>query len=127
MNEPSVAYIITQLEKKGIIFPCLEISLRQQQEIKSLRLLEKREDYLSRYNLAIRYMILLLLDKGFDIVSNKVHSVFREFCCSIPGITNTKASKIIKARHNNKYNNQEVTDEIKANLNIILFNLKTKG
>lgn len=62
-----------------------------------------RNDYLSKYNLAIRYMFIWFLNQGYDIYQDKVHPTFSVFIQQHIGIDKYLAEKIVRARHQMKY------------------------
>ena len=104
MNKIQSDKFIHDLLRHGFLFNCENTEARLIQERRSLVKLKMKKDYLSRYNLAIRYMYIYFLGKGYDLQSDKVHVVFREFCLKFIGLNDIKANKIIRQRHDYKYN-----------------------
>lgn len=78
---------------------------RKKQELAALEKLKCKQDFLSRYNVAIRYLFLYFLDKGYDIPNSKVHFVFKLFCIEILKTDKIEVNQIITCRHRMKYKN----------------------
>jgi hypothetical protein len=78
-------------------------SVRLNQECQSLQRLMGRRDYLSKYNMAIRYMYIHLLENHYDINDKQVHAAFFLYCTDFLGFNIVEIKKIIKSRHDLKY------------------------
>ena len=97
---------------------------RKKQELAALEKLKFKQDFLSRYNVAIRYLFLCFLDKGYDIPNSKVHFVFKLFCIEILKKNKIKVYQIINCRHRMKYKNVLPSLIVMENLDNVIDEIK---
>lgn len=118
--------IIHYLIVAEIITPCLDINRRRRQELNTLSRLDPKTDYLSQYNRLIRYILLFLLTRGFDLKMGRVHLLVREFCSELPGFNRAMVNNIIQNRHQNKYSLKDANDTARQNLELIIAFLRNE-
>ncbi len=106
-----------------IIIP-RSIFLRKKQELTALEKLKFKNDFFSKYNLAIRHLFLFFLDNGYDIPNPKVHFIFRIFCLEVLKKNKIEVNKIIAGRHKMKYKNIEPTLIVLEKLSNVIDEIK---
>lgn len=90
---------------------------RIREEKRSISRLVKRNDFLSRYNLAIRYMFIWFLKKGYDIRQDIVHPCLRLLLEQKMGLHYKVVKDIVITRNSVKYNRKKPTTQIYAMIN----------
>ena len=115
------------LEPANFILTAFDSRNRQKQEMISLLKLQKKNDFLSKYNVAIRLLFLYYLRRGFDIQNERVHTVFKWFCVNELQIESYKIQAIINARHNLKYNYITPSNSVEENLEEIIRKIKASS
>jgi hypothetical protein len=103
MNNDSISRAITELMKAGYLVEVTNPASRILREIYNMRRLIQKGDFLSIYNLAIRYMFIRILQNGYDIRPEKVHPALRIFLKFSLSMDTNDISEIIKARNELKY------------------------
>lgn len=74
----------------------------EEEQISAMRLASKR-NFKSRYDLAIRGMLIPFLKYGYDVAEGKIHTAFRQYLTKVGGLSNDDAGHIIRSRHDFKY------------------------
>lgn len=93
---------------------------RKKQELSALEKLKGKDNYLSKYNLAVRHLFLFFLDNGYDIPNPKVHFIFRQFCREVLKMDSFETHQIIASRHNMKYKSIEPSQMVMKNLENVI-------
>lgn len=96
------------------------MDLRIRKEMESMRRLAGKADYLSRYNYALRLMIIDLLSSNEKVDNNTVHPLFRDYMIQVLGIKESEAYEIIKMRHKVKYTGIEANPSTLSKLNSVI-------
>lgn len=104
MNNQTSEFIIDKIRYSDFIIKANNPNRRIMEEKKSLFILKRKDDFLSLYNLTIRYMFLIILKHGYDIKQSKVHLALKVFLSVYLSIDEKTISDIISARHALKYN-----------------------
>jgi hypothetical protein len=104
----------------GYIYYSKDVEKRISDERLSLKKLICKSDYLTRYNMAVRYLFLDILAEGYDIHTKKVHPAIETYCVHQLQWPRGKIRKIIKARHLLKYYKVQPDISIDDNLNELL-------
>lgn len=94
---------IQKLVKSGILIPSNHTRERIFQEDQALKALDRKNDYLSKYNCILRHIFLLMLKSGFDINSSCVHRSFVEVTLAISRFEKSELLAVVKSRHRKKY------------------------
>ena len=102
-------------EANLIVIP-RNLTHRKKQELAALEKLKYKDDFLSRYNVALRHLFLKFLERGFDIPNPKVHLIFKIFCTEVININKCEINQIINSRHSMKYKNIEPSYTVIENL-----------
>lgn len=97
--------VLNQLCQSKCLFKLNSFENRIRQENYSLDKLQHKCDYLSLYNIAIRYLFMHLLKQGYDIHQSRVHYVFKEYLFLNYSIEKELLDEIVKTRNNLKYKN----------------------
>lgn len=97
--------VLNQLCQSKCLFKLSSFENRLRQENYSLDKLQNKCDYLSLYNIAIRYLFMHLLKQGYDIHPSRVHYVFKEYLHFNYSIEKEYLEEIVKTRNNLKYKN----------------------
>lgn len=119
--------IINEFTCSGLIFKSPRPEHRMRIERNALKKLSVRNDYLSEYNMALRYVFLFFLEHGYDIQDNMVHSVFKTYCIRVLNFRATMITDIIRLRHNLKYTACDVNSFVKKDLKDVLTSLASKN
>jgi hypothetical protein len=120
------SFIRLSESQKDIFFKVKNINYRIHQEQLSLKRLVNKKDFLSRYNIAIRYMYLRVLLCNYDINSNKVHTAFLLYCSQELGREEISLKNIIKARHELKYYAKQPQNLVMQELDELVLQLEIK-
>jgi hypothetical protein len=115
-SELSLSYFLSS----ELIFKINRPTHRMDTEKRSMQKLMKSDDFLSQYNLAIRYVFLTFLERGYDVRPNKVHLCFREYCIQVLELEKEKVLSIVKARHERKYFGNRATECVECDLSRII-------
>jgi hypothetical protein len=111
--------VLNQLCQSKCLFKLSSFENRLRQENYSLDKLQHKCDYLSLYNIAIRYLFMHLLKQGYDIHPSRVHYVFKEYL-----YLNYSIEEIVKTRNNLKYKKIKPSAQVINNLYFIIDQLR---
>jgi hypothetical protein len=114
MNDECISMVITELMKAGYLVSVNDQASRIHDEMHNVRRLKQKGDFLSIYNLVIRYMFIRLLQNGHDIHPDKVHPALKIFLKIILSMETNDISVIIKTRNGLKY--QGIRPSMAANM-----------
>lgn len=116
--------VLNQLCQSKCLFKLSSFENRLRQENYSLDKLQHKCDYLSLYNIAIRYLFMHLLKQGYDIHPSRVHYVFKEYLYLNYSIEKEYLEEIVKTRNNLKYKNIKPSTRVINNLYFIIDQLR---
>lgn len=116
--------VINHLCQSKCLFKLSSFENRFRQENYSLDKLQHKCDYLSLYNIAIRYLFMHLLKQGYDIHQSRVHYVFKEYLYFNNSIEKEFLEEIVKTRNNLKYKNIKPSARVINNLYFIIDQLQ---